>query len=226
VRGEVRFERSIKAIAQPEARVTDTRAELIAAAVETLRESGFAGASARKIAQRAGCNQALVFYHFGSVNDLLIAALEDVSARRLEAYQGLLGETGTLASLAAAARAVFEADLDAGHVRVLTEMISGAQSVPGLGERVAAVLAPWRSFAEVAVGNVMAASPIGPVVPTEEVAHAVVAGLLGLEMLASLDGDRAAALALFDRALRPLAALLASVSGGTAPKAGFPHKEK
>jgi hypothetical protein len=44
-----------------------------------------------------------------------------------------------------------------------------------------------------------------------------VAGLLGLEMLASLDGDRAAALALFDRALvlgelldrlRPLAALL------------------
>jgi AcrR family transcriptional regulator len=215
--------------------VADTRAELIAAAVETLRESGFAGASARKIAQRAGCNQALVFYHFGSVNDLLIAALEDVSARRLEAYQGLLGQTGTLASLAAAARAVFEADLDAGHVRVLTEMISGAQSVPGLGERVAAVLAPWRSFAEVAVGNVMAASPIGPVVPTEEVAHAVVAGLLGLEMLASLDGDRAAALALFDRAadlgdlldrLRPLAALLAAVSGGTAPKAGFPHKEK
>ncbi len=45
----------------------------------------------------------------------------------------------------------------------------------------------------------------------------MVAGLLGLEMLASLDGDRAAALALFDRAralgdvldrIRPLAALL------------------
>jgi len=45
----------------------------------------------------------------------------------------------------------------------------------------------------------------------------VVAGILGLEMLASLDGDRAAALALFDRAravgdvldrLRPLAGLL------------------
>jgi hypothetical protein len=45
----------------------------------------------------------------------------------------------------------------------------------------------------------------------------VVAGILGLEMLASLDGDKAAALALFDRAraigdlldrLRPLAALM------------------
>jgi AcrR family transcriptional regulator len=200
--------------------VADTREALIAAAIEVLRESGFAAASSRKISQRAGCNQALVFYHFGSVTDLLVAALEAVSAQRLEAYQGLLEHTGTLASLAEAARTVFEADLDAGHVRVLTEMISGAQSVPGLGERVAGVLAPWREFAVTAVRDVMAASPFGPVLPPEQVAHAVVAGILGLEMLASLDDDRAAALALFDRAreigelldrARPLAALIAPV---------------
>jgi AcrR family transcriptional regulator len=198
--------------------VTDTRRALIAAAIEVLRESGFASASARKIAQRAGCNQALVFYHFGSVTDLLVAALEEVSAQRLAAYQGLLDHTGTFAELAGAARMVFEADLDAGHVRVLTEMISGAQSVPGLGERVAGVLAPWREFAVTAVSDVMAASPFGQAVPPEQVAHAVVAGLLGLELLASLDGDRDPALALFDRAreagglldrLRPVAALLA-----------------
>jgi hypothetical protein len=35
--------------------------------------------------------------------------------------------------------------------------------------------------------------------PVLEVAHAVVAGFLGLELLAALDGDRAAALAVFDR---------------------------
>jgi AcrR family transcriptional regulator len=203
--------------------VADTREALIAAAIEALRESGFASASARRIAQRAGCNQALVFYHFGSVTDLQVAALEAVSAQRLEAYRGLLeavGERASLASLAEAARTVFEADLDAGHVRVLTEMISGAQSVPGLGERVAEVLAPWREFAVTAVQGVLAASPFGPVLPPEQVAHAVVAGILGLELLASLDGDRAAALALFDRAreigelldrARPLAALLAPV---------------
>jgi len=197
----------------------DTRTELIAAAVQVLGESGFSAASARRIAQRAGCNQALVFYHFGSVPDLLVAALEDVSTRRMEAYRGLLDHTGNLADLADAARVVFEADLDAGHVRVLTEMISGAQSVPGLGERVASVLAPWRVFAEDAVRQVLAASPVGPVVPPEQVAYAVVAGLLGLEMLVSLDGDRESALALFDRArmlgevldrLHPLASLLAS----------------
>jgi AcrR family transcriptional regulator len=205
--------------------VSDARSALIEAAIAVLRESGFAGASARRIAQRAGCNQALVFYHFGSVNDLLMAALEEVSARRMAAYRGLLDRTGSLTELIGAARTVFEADLDAGHVTVLTEMISGAQSVPGLGERVAACLAPWREFAATAVRDVLAASPVAQLLPAEEAAHAVVAGILGLEMLASLDGDRAAALALFDRAqalgdvldrLRPLVALLDL--GGTRKK--------
>ncbi|HEX3963700.1 MAG TPA: TetR/AcrR family transcriptional regulator [Trebonia sp.] len=208
--------------------MADTRGALIAAAIEVLRESGFASASARKISQRAGCNQALVFYHFGSVTDLQVAALEEVSAQRMAAYRGLLDHTGTLAELAAAARVVFEADLDAGHVRVLTEMISGAQSVPGLGERIAAVLAPWREFAVTAVSDVMAASPLGPVAAPGDIAHAVVAGILGLEMLASLDGDRETALALFDRAreigelldrLRPVAALLAPVAKAARPTA-------
>ena len=197
--------------------MADTRGALIEAAIDVLRESGFAAASARRIAQRAGCNQALVFYHFGSVNDLLMAALEEVSARRMAAYRGLLDRNGTLGELIWGARTVFEEDLDAGHVTVLTEMISGAQSVPGLGERVAAVLAPWRDFAAQAVRGVLAASPVASLLPADEAAHAVVAGLLGLEMLANLDGDRAAALALFDRAqavadvldrLRPVVALL------------------
>lgn len=196
--------------------MADTRATLVAAAIDTLRESGFAAASARRIAQRAGCNQALIFYHFGSVTDLLVAALEEVSARRMNAYRGLLSGNTSLAELADSARVVFEQDLDAGHVTVLVEMISGAQSVPGLAERVAAVLAPWRSFAEEAVRDVLADSPAGSLLPPGEVAHAVVAGILGLEMLASLDGDKSAALALFGRAraigglldrLRPLAAL-------------------
>jgi AcrR family transcriptional regulator len=197
--------------------VGDTRAALIDAAITTLRESGFASASARRIAAEAGCNQALVFYHFGSVPDLLMAALEEVSARRMAVYRELLGRTGTLGELIDAARVVFEGDLDSGNVTVLVEMISGAHSVPGLGERVSACLAPWRSFAETAVRDVLATSPFGSLLPPAEIAHGVVAGLLGLEMLASLDGDRSSALALFDRAravadlldrIRPLAALL------------------
>jgi len=112
-----------------------TRAALVAAAIAALRDVGFAGASAREIARRAACNPALVFYHFGSVTDLLLAALDDVSDRRLAAYRGLLNGPRSLAELVHAARAIFVEDLDAGHVSVLVEMISGAQWTPGLREQ-------------------------------------------------------------------------------------------
>jgi len=202
---------------EPHRGAAATPAALIAAAIDTLRESGSAAASARRIATRAGCNQALIFYHFGSVPDLLMAALEDISARRMAAYRGLLDHAGTVAELVDSAKEIVLTDLDEGHVTVLVEMISGAHSVPGLGDRIAGCLAPWRSFAEEAVRDVLAASPVASLVPAEQAAHAVVAGILGLELLASLDGDRASALALFDRAralaglldrLRPLTALL------------------
>jgi AcrR family transcriptional regulator len=188
-------------------RSAETRAALIRGAVQALGEVGFAGASAREIAKRASCNQGLVFYHFGSVTDLLLAALDDVSARRLAAYSQALEQATSLTDLIESARAIFSADLDAGHVAVLVEMITGAQSTPGLGEQVAARLAPWRDFAEAAVRKALAGSPVALLMPAKELAHGVVAGFLGLELLANLDKDRAAALALFDRA-RQIAGLL------------------
>jgi AcrR family transcriptional regulator len=194
------------------ARSAEVRAALVNAAVDALREVGFAGASAREIAERAGCSQALVFYHFGSVNDLLLAALEEVSARRMAAYQGLLRDANSVAALVQSARTIFAQDLDAGHVRVLVEMITGAQAVPGLGDRVAERLRPWRALAEEAMRRVLGRSAAARVLPPEDAAHALLAGFLGLELLASLDGDREAALAVFDRA-KSLARLL-DVLGG------------
>src|ERR1700729_2861676 len=72
----------------------DTRRALIDAALETLQVDGFSGASARALAGRAGCNQGLVFYHFGSVVNLLLAALDAVSADRLQHYSAAV-ERGT-----------------------------------------------------------------------------------------------------------------------------------
>jgi len=191
----------------PDGRTAQTRAALIAGAIAALREVGYAGASAREIAARAGCNQALVFYHFGSVSGLLLAALDDISARRLAAYTGLLARSSSLADLIDSARAIFHEDLESGHVAVLVEMITGAASTPGLGEQVAERLAPWRTFAAEAVRQGLAGSPVEALLPADDLAHAVVAGFLGLELLANLDGDLGPALALFDRA-RQVATLL------------------
>jgi AcrR family transcriptional regulator len=190
----------------------ETRNALIQGAIAALKEKGFAGASAREIARRAGCNQGLVFYHFGSVTNLLLAALDDVSATRHAHYQAVVDRAEGLGELVDAAEAVFEEDLDAGHIAVLAEMIAGATATPGLAPEVAARLAPWRQFAADALGGVLADTPLAAVVEPEVAAHAVVALYLGLEMLAHLDGDRTAALALFERA-RQLAALVQTLTG-------------
>jgi AcrR family transcriptional regulator len=193
-------------------RSADVRRALVTAAIGALADVGFAGASAREIAGRAGCSQGLVFYHFGSVNDLLLAALDEISARRMAAYQGLIEQATSVTGLADAARSIFAEDLESGHVRVLVEMISGAQSVPGLGQQVAERLEPWRTFAEAAVRKALAGSPAARLLPPADAAHAIVAGFLGLEMLAMLDGDTSAAMAVFGRA-RSFARLLDALAG-------------
>ena len=196
------------AVGQPaSAGSEESRRALVRGAVEALRDVGYAGASAREIARRAGCNQGLVFYYFGSVPNLLLAALDEVSETRRLRYQEAVDRASGLAGLVDTAQAVFEEDLDAGHIAVLAEMIAGATSTPGLAPEVAARIAPWRSFAADAVGGVLDGTSLPALVEPDLLAHAIVALYLGLEMLAHLDGDRAPAVALFDRA-RQLTGLL------------------
>jgi AcrR family transcriptional regulator len=190
----------------------------VSAAIDALRETGFAGASAREIAGRAGCSQALVFYHFGSVTNLLIAALDEVSSRRMAAYRDMLATATSASDLAASAREIFMADLDAGYVRVLVEMITAAHSVPGLGEQVAERLEPWRELTEQTMRRVLGRSAARLIRPAEA-ARALVAGFLGLELLASLDGDRTSALVVLDRA-GSLARLLDVLGGLRLPGGG------
>ncbi len=198
-------------VAKDSSRSAGTRAELVAAAIETLKEDGFAGSSARAIAERAGLNQGLIFYHFGSVANLLLAALDSVSARRMEQYGTALARVGSPSQLVDVAMEIFREDLDAGHVAVLAEMIAGASSTPGLGPEVSARLGPWFAFAERAVSTTVGGSPLDAVLPPADVAYAIVALYLGLEMLTHLDGDRARALGLFAHA-RKLAGLLEALN--------------
>jgi len=179
-----------------------TRERIVEAALTTLKTAGFAGASARAIARAGSFNQALIFYHFGSVNDLLLAALEETSRRRMAAYReavGALAEPGAggLPGLVELAARVYREDLDAGHLTVLAEMVGAAVSAPDLGPRVAACLRPWVAFTEEVFGQAVAGSAAEALVPAADAAYAVVALYLGVELLTHLDGDRTRAEALF-----------------------------
>jgi AcrR family transcriptional regulator len=197
------------ATAQGSERSAATKRQLVDAAVETLKIDGYAGASARTIAQRAGANQGLIFYHFGSVANLLLAALDSVSAERLDRYEAEVAGVTSPSQLVEVAEAIFRRDLDAGYITVLVEMIAGTSATPGLGPEVAARIQPWRSFAQSSVEASLGASSLTSILPARDIAHAIVALYLGLEMLSHLEGDAEPAFALFARA-KHIAPLLES----------------
>ncbi|NTZ88779.1 TetR family transcriptional regulator [Burkholderia metallica] len=54
------------------------RAELLKAAVSVIAEEGFAGASLRKVAQRAGCTTGAVTYYFSNKEQMITAVAENL----------------------------------------------------------------------------------------------------------------------------------------------------
>jgi AcrR family transcriptional regulator len=187
-----------------------TRAALVEAALQTLKSKGFAGASAREIARAGSLNQALVFYHFGSVQKLLLAALDLVSARRMRSYQPVFEQAQTVSELAMLARRIYAEDLENGYVTVLGEMVAGGMSDPVLGGEVAARLQPWIDMVEGKLRELLAGSLLESLVPARDVAFAIIALYLGIDMLSHLDGDHARSESLLDLGVRyaPLSAVL------------------
>jgi AcrR family transcriptional regulator len=191
-------------------RIGDTKARLTEAALETLKSKGFAGCSAREIAKTGNFNQALVFYHFGSVHKLLLAALDLVSERRLQAYRGPFDRAQTVAELAALARQIYTEDLENGYVTVLGEMVAGGVSDAGLGAEVAARMQPWIDMVERKLRALLAGSLLESMVPPRDAAFAIIALYLGMDMLSHLDGDQRRGESLLDLGVRsaPLLGLL------------------
>jgi AcrR family transcriptional regulator len=187
-----------------------TKARIVEAALETLKAKGFAGSSAREIARRGNFNQALVFYHFGSVQKLLLAALELVTDRRMRAYQPAFERASSVSELARLAREIYGEDLDNGYVTVLGEMVAGGVSDPELGREVVARLEPWIELVERKVRTLLAGSLLESMVPPRDLAFAIIALYLGFDMLSHLDGDRTRAESLLDLGVRvaPLVGVL------------------
>src|SRR5712692_8009369 len=155
----------LKPPAQTHQSPATTKERIVIAALETLKEEGFAGTSARAIARRGRFNQALIFYHFGTLNDLLLAALDETSDRRMRAYTKAVEGVKTLPNLFQVAAEIYREDLESGHIKVMAEMIAAASSTPELGPAISTRIEPWVRFTQEAVERVVEGSPLQQLVP-------------------------------------------------------------
>src|SRR4051812_30109814 len=114
----------------------------MAAAVETLREQGITGASARAIAGRAGVNQALIFYHFGSVANLLLQSFLRTSDGQIARYRDAAEGVGSLPDLVEIARRLHDEDLESGAVTAVTQVMAAAHE-PELNRQILDRFGEW-----------------------------------------------------------------------------------
>src|SRR5580765_4284083 len=139
-----------------------TRDAIVAAALETLQTEGFAGATSRAIARRGGFNQALVFYYFGSLDNLLLATLDATSEARLARYREAVGGVDTLGDLLGVVPELYREDRESGHMTVVSQLVAGSLTKPGLKPEVLARMEPWIAFAEETIRRVVARTPLEP----------------------------------------------------------------
>ena len=179
-----------------------TKLVIVEAALGTLKSKGFAGASARAIAREGGFNQALIFYHFGSVRNLLLAVLDLISERRMAEYGPAFERARTAPQLACLARTIYADDLKRGYITVLGEMVSGGVGDPGLGIEVAARIEPWIAMVERKLEQLLSGTPVPLLASPRDLAFGLVALYFGVDMLSHLQIDQSRAESLLDLATR------------------------
>lgn len=195
---------------RPRRSKADTRQRIVQAAVDTLREQGIVGTSARAIAQRGGFNQALIFYHFGSITNLLLEAFRETSETQVAKYRSAAEGVESLRDLVEIARRLHEDDLATGAVTAVTQLMAAA-STPAEGRAILERFDEWIRLVEEALDRALPGS-LAAVVPRREAAYAVAAMFLGIELMSRLDPNRSEAEAVFD-----MMANLAQVIEAVAP---------
>lgn len=166
----------------------ETKARLVKAALDVLAEEGITNASARRIAARADVNQALIFYHYGSVDGLLVEASRETSRRRAQEYAARLAEVSTFAELARLARVLHAEDREAGTLTVLAQLLAGARTKPDLGPALAGNFALFTTEVRKTFERLLTGTPLDGLLDPGELAQTVSAGFIGLELLDVVTG--------------------------------------
>ncbi|WFE24747.1 TetR family transcriptional regulator [Solwaraspora sp. WMMD937] len=156
-------------------------------ALQAIRRYGIAGVSARTVAGCAGVNQALVFYHFGTLDELLVAACQAASAERVADYRDRFATVRSLSELLDLGRELHEQERQAGNLAVLAQMLAGAQTDERLAPAAAAALRLWTDEIELVLRRVLAGSPLAVLADPSGLARVVAAGFVGLELYEGVD---------------------------------------
>ena len=167
-----------------------TRARLMEAAAQLIAERGWGGVTTRLVAERARVNQALVHYHFGSMDVLLREAAMTRMAPELTAAVGPLTGGGPLASALQEAVASLERFEPGSRSAVLmAEVLLRSTRDPVLADRMGGEIQAFRAALERRLEEASEAGEIRTDVPPRVLATIVGATLDGLLLQRMAEAD-------------------------------------
>jgi AcrR family transcriptional regulator len=186
----------------------DRRAQIIDAAIESLKDVGYAGTSIREIARRGGFNSALISYYFGGLHQLLLAALDHSSEIRMHRYVQAVEEASDLEELMSVARLIYREDVEGGHITIFTEMVAASLAHRELRPELIARAEPWLDFVEGAIRKAAGDNPLLQLIPPREIAYSIICFYLGVNVMTQLETENSRVDGLFELAdrLAPLVA--------------------
>ncbi len=133
-----------------------TRLALLDAAEELLITKGVAGITTRKVADRAGVNQALVHYHFGTIEELLLATLERVGMHVKERSQEIYrSDVSFVDGWFEEMNVKITEDFDRGWGKVWLENLTLAANRPKIGKQYAKTATMTRKLHEQYVNEML-----------------------------------------------------------------------
>lgn len=183
-----------------------TQRRLRAAVVTIVGRRGLASVTARSVAAEAGVNQALIFYHFGTLTDLLAAAYRESVDEALGRYREALASAHGLGEVLDAVEAELGTDRADGGAALMAQLLAAAGQDEALAQLARELLREWRTFVGEAVERAMAGSAVEGLVSPESVVEATLSGMLGAVLV---DGAEPGALSNSLATLRELDRTLA-----------------
>lgn len=163
------------------------RDAILDSTIAILATSGFSATSARAVADDAGIAPGGIFYHFGSMDDLMAAAFDRCNEGRIDRLRAALDHPTEQipAALADAARHEFTLP----ESRALLELVVGAISSPSLAAHVRDGVDQSIEFTQHAIRAAIADTPLASALPIDLIAELAASSFFGLEVLAHLGRD-------------------------------------
>jgi AcrR family transcriptional regulator len=132
-----------------------TRALLVDAAEELLRDEGYAAVTSRRVAARAGLKPQLVHYYFRTMDDLFLAVFRRRAEENLARFERAVAADGSLRSL-------WELNTDARGAAFSIEFVALANHRKTIRAEIAHYAERWRAVQLEALTTALAAEGVTP----------------------------------------------------------------